>query len=346
MEIRALDKEFALIGYSKMKYFDLAWDRKYYETGQFSVQIKAADYSPDMAYIYTSERPELGMIQCVEYSDDNYMAVISGFFYEKKFADKIVYPVFNGYGNPATLARIMITSYKSDIPKVSLGTYTDDGEKIQKQETGGELETVVQTLLQTEEKAMRCRYDYLADVVYVDIWKGLDRTQSQAANNFVTFSKGFRNIRNVKTKDDDSNFKNYAVVGGSGEGADRIYSSVDLSGGGYKKMLFVDCRNEQYDSGKQTLDEYKAALQQKGIEKLQDYVDIHNVEFDALANSGFKYLEDYDIGDKCDIIIEDIQKSYEARIIEVYETWKKGVHSVTLTFGDKIPTRYERARVN
>lgn len=346
MEIRALDSEFNLIGMTKLKYFDLAWDRKYYETGEYLVQIKAEDYLPDMAYIYTSERPELGIIQCVEYSDDGYMVTLSGFFYEKKLADKIVFPVFNGYGNRPTLARNMISTYKSDIPKLVLGEYVDEGEKIQKQETGGELEKVVQELLQTEEKAIRCRYDYINDKVYADIWQGLDRTQSQAENNFVTFSKGFRNIKNVKTKDDSSNFKNYFVVGGSGEGSERIYVTVDLSGGGYKQQLFVDCKNEKYDSDKQTLEEYKEALRQKGIEKAQKYVDIHNIEFDVKADSGFKYLEDYDLGDKCDLIIEDIQKSYEARIIEIYETWKKGVHSVTLTFGDKIPTRYERARVS
>lgn len=345
MEIRALDRNLVPTGGIKIRYFDLMWNRKYYETGDFSIQIRASDYSPDMAYIYAKQRPELGMIQCVEFSDTDNMVVLSGMFYERKLADKIVYPVFNGYGNRATLARKMVSAYKSDIPKLALGTFKDEGEKIEKQETGGELEEVLHTMLQAEEKAYRCRYDYVADKVYFDIWQGVDRTQSQMENNFVTFSKGFRNIKNVNTKEDCSNYKNYAVVAGSGQADERIYQIVDLSGGNYKQMIFVDARNEKYDPEKQTLAEYKNALYQKGVEKLQDYVDIHNVEFDALANSGFKYLEDYDLGDKCDIIIEDVQKSYEARVIEILETWCKGVHTVTLTFGDKIPTKYEKARI-
>lgn len=83
----------------------------------------------------------------------------------------------------------------------------------------------------------------------------------------------------------------------------------------------------------------------KAVEKALDYVSINNVEFDVAANAGAKYLEDYDLGDKCDIIIDAILASYQARIIEVLETWNQGVHKVTLVFGDKIPTQYEKARL-
>ena len=345
MELRALNENFEPVGKTRLKYFDLLWHRKYYETGKFSIQILVSDYSSEMRYIYTDERPELGMVQAVDYSDDDKTVVLSGYFYERKLADKIVYPVFNGYGKRETLAREIVENYKGDIPKLQLGTYLDKGDTIRKQETGGELEKVLQAMLQTEEKAYRCRYSYIEDVVYFDIWQGIDRTQSQTENNFVTFSKGFKNLKEVKAKDDNSNFKNYAVVAGSGEADERIFQIVDLSGGGYQQQLFIDAKSEKYDSNKQTLEEYKDALYQKGIEKLASYVDIHNVEFDVDANAGFVYLTDYDLGDKCDIIIEELSKSYEARIIEIIETWCKGKHQITLTFGDKIPTKYEKARI-
>ena len=345
MEIRALNKDFEQIGKTSIKYFDLMWNRKYYEPGTFTVQIQAMDYLVDMKYIYTAERPELGMIQSVEYSDNNEMVVLSGFFYEKKLSDKIVYPVYNGTGTPEKIAREIVSKYKSDIPKLKLGKITGTGTSITKQETGGNLDVVLRELLQTEEKAYRCRYEYVEDAIYIDTYQGVNRTQSQTSNNFVTFSSGFRNIKNIKSKDDCSNFKNYAVVAGSGQNDERIYQIVDLSGGGYQQQIFIDARNEKYDRDKQTLEEYKNGLYQKGIEKLQDYVDIHNVEFDAVANKGFVYLQDYDLGDKCDIIIDVLSKSYEARIIEICEVWNSGKHEVTLTFGDKIPTKYERARV-
>lgn len=297
-----------------------------------------------MAYIYTAQRPEIGIIECVQYKDSDFMIVLSGFFYEKRLSDKIVYPTFYGHGTRAALAKEIILRYKDDIPKLEIGICADGGGNIAKQETGGDLEETIRSILLPDEKSVRCRYDYERDIMYADIWQGVNRTQSQTDSNFVTFSNGFRNIKNVSAKNDSSNYKNYALVGGSGEGDQRIYAEVDLSGGLYKRKIFVDARNEQYDPESQTLDEYRAALAEKGLESLQKYVDISNVEFDAIADSGFRYLEDYDLGDKCDIIIEEMQKSYEARIIEIYETWSRGEHTVTLTFGDKIPTLYERAR--
>lgn len=345
MELLTLDENFIPTGPTNLKYFDLVWDRKYYETGNFSVQIKASDYSLEMKYIYTKARPELGMIQGKEYSDDGEMVILSGFFYEKKLADKIIYPMFSNYGTRASFVANAVSKYKDDIPKLAVVPYSDTGESVQKQETGSTLEDVAYSTLQVEEKSFKCVYDFENDVVNFEIYQGIDRTQSQTKNNFVTFSKGFRNLKNVRVKDDSSNYKNYFVVGGSGEGADRIYVVVDLSNGGYKRQLFIDCKNEKYDPDKQSLDEYKAGLAQKAIEKAKNYVDIHNVEFDADANAGAKYLEDYDLGDKCDIIIEVIRNSYEARIIEVLETWNSGKHTVTLTFGDKIPTKYERVKV-
>lgn len=345
MELMTLDKNFMPTGKIRLKFFDLVWDRKYYETGQFSVQIKASDYSTDMEYVYTNDRPELGMIQCVEYSDDGGMVTMSGFFYERKLADKIIYPTLARYGTRAGYVATAVSTYKGDIPRLTVSGYEDTGEKVQKQETGASLEDAAHSILKVEEKAYRCRYDLIKDTMVFEIYQGVDRTQDQLENNYVVFSKGFRNLKNVSTKDDKSNYKNYFVVGGSGEGTNRIYVIVDLSGGGYKQQLFLDCDYETYDAENQTLDEYKDILRQICLEKAQDYVDIHNVEFDASANGGAKYLEDYDLGDKCDIVIDEIQKSYQARIIEILETWNSGKHTVTLTFGDKIPTMYEKARM-
>ena len=98
MEIRALDANFIPVGLTALRYFDLTWDRKYYEVGMFSMQIRVKDYTSDMQYIYTPERPEIGMIQKVEYSDEDQMVLLRGYFYEGKLADKIVYPTFAKYG--------------------------------------------------------------------------------------------------------------------------------------------------------------------------------------------------------------------------------------------------------
>lgn len=55
MQLLGLDKDFQPVGY--LQYFNLQWTREYYDIGQFSVKVDPASYSPDMAYVYTPERP-------------------------------------------------------------------------------------------------------------------------------------------------------------------------------------------------------------------------------------------------------------------------------------------------
>ena len=90
MQLLALDANFAPVLY--LPFFNLQWNREYYEIGQYSVQIAAADYSPDMAYLYTPDRPETGIIQKVELTDTvkGRFIQLSGYFLEAILNDKIV----------------------------------------------------------------------------------------------------------------------------------------------------------------------------------------------------------------------------------------------------------------
>lgn len=343
MELKALNENFEICGATSLACFDISWHRKYYENGKFTVQIKASDYDPEMKYIYTADRPETGCIEQVKYTQDDSMIVLSGFFYERKLNDKIVYPVFKEYATRSKFVADAVEAYMDDLP-IQVGDYDNTGTAATRQDTGSNLDDLAHNTLKAEEKAYRCVYSYEDNQMIFEIYQGKDRTQGQNVNNFVTFSKSFRNIRNVCVTEDSSNFKNYFVCGGQGDGSARIYAVLDLSGGGYKRMQFLDMRDIEKTDG-MTNAEYREVMQSRAREKAAEYVDIHNLKFDADANSSFIYLEDYDLGDKCEIIIDELQRSYEARIIEIMETWSKGIHQVTLTFGDKLPTKYEKARL-
>ena len=108
MQLLALDANFAPVRY--LPFFNLQWNREYYEIGQYSVQIAAADYSPDMAYLYTPDRPETGIIQKVELTDTvkGRFVQLSGYFLEAILNDKIVYPTYYANGSiPATVVAML-----------------------------------------------------------------------------------------------------------------------------------------------------------------------------------------------------------------------------------------------
>ncbi|MGX8833959.1 Gp37-like protein [Amedibacillus sp. YH-ame6] len=334
MELLALDKDFVIV--DQIVSSNIQWSRKYYEHGSFAIQIQADNYTDDMKYIYTKDRPELGMINKVSYSDSKNTKniVISGYFVERWLNDKIVHPTFYGIGEISSVVKNMIDQYKEDIP-ISAVKLLNAGGKVDFQETGMELGKKANEVLQTQEMSYRVRYDFPKNEFIVEIYKGIDRTQSQSENNFVTFSTSWGNILSVKADKDNSNFKNFAVVAGEGQAEERIDVCVDLSNGGYKKKIYIDKRNERWNPTEQSREQYDSKLVQLGLENLLSYENVSNVEFEPMASS-YRYLIDYDLGDKCDIMITDLHLLIEARIIGIYEVIKDSKHTITLEIGNKI----------
>ena len=225
-----------------------------------------------------------------------------------------------------------------------LGCPAEQADETSWQETGGQLADVAYTKLQTVQHSLRCRYDYAANTITAEVWQGLDRTQEQTENPFVTFSDGFGNLTEVDASSDRSNYKNYAVVAGQDQEENRKVAYADLSGGGYKRILYVDARSERWYPDEQTEAEYLAGLQQKGLDELLNYQIIQNVDIQAAA-SGFAYLQDWDLGDKVDVIVEDIGLAMQARIVTVREVFKQNNHTVEIELGDKKLTDIQKARL-
>ncbi|MEI3212135.1 MAG: hypothetical protein V8S42_07375 [Lachnospiraceae bacterium] len=249
--------------------------------------MPASEYDSSAVYLFTKDRPEVGLIQKRQYADgyDGKVMQLSGYFYEYKLNDKITYPRFNASGNIEAVARTIISTYKEDIPILQLGKANDPllGSSITKESTGDGLATVIYELLQTQELSIRCLYDYVNNSMSAVVWQGKDRTQDQDVNSFVVFSEGFRNMQNEEIIIDNSNFKNYAVVIGNGryEEGNQI-EVIDLRSNKnvYAQKLYVDQTGQTYDETKQTLDEFKEQLCQAGIEELAKYTDITSVSFD------------------------------------------------------------------
>ena len=345
MQLLALDAGFQPVAY--LPYFNLQWTREYYQPGQFSVQIAAADFQPSMAYLYTPDRPETGIIQKVALTETvkGRFLQLSGYFLEANLNDKVVWPTYYATGSIPSAVVAMLRQYKDDIPLLTVAdapaVQTDETSW---QETGGQLADVAYTRLRTVQHSLRCRYDYQANTITAEIWQGMDRTQEQSANPFVTFSDGFGNLAQVDASMDRSNYKNYAVVVGQDQAENRKVAYADLSGGGYKRVLYVDARSERWDSEKQTEAEYLASLQQKGLDALLDYAVIHNVDIQAAAG-GFVYREDWDLGDLVDVIVAEIGMAMQARIVTVREVFKQNNHTVEIELGDKKLTQLQKARM-
>ena len=79
-------------------------------------------------------------------------------------------------------------------------------------------------------------------------------------------------------------------------------------------------------------------MRSEGKSELNDCIKTVNVEFDAMEGS-YEYMEDFDLGDKCNIEIHDMEISANAVLIGCYEVIKKGIWSLTLEFGTPVMKR-------
>lgn len=346
MELYALDDKFNLISVG-IPYKTLQWNRRYYEAGDFAVELPMSVYDTSWAYIGTNDRPELGMIQKLqEYGEGDVNVLISGFFCEKMLDDKTCYPRYIGDApKTETAVRNIFTKYKDDLP-ITLAPANDPllGDRTQSDFSDDEMGKKLYAILESRECSLRVEYDFVNNRLELKVWKGVDRTQSQTTNPFQTFSSEFANITNKSLDLDDSAYKNYAIIPVNGDQANNREQQVyylDWSNGGYKREIVFDMRSSKPEDG-QSMADFKDAILQEAAEKLATYAKVEEVNIVQAGNVG--YLIDYDLGDKCDVILTDVGIQMETRIVEVQEVFKAdGGHNVTVGLGNKRIDNIRRA---
>lgn len=335
MNIYALDKNFQLVS-TGIPYSNLQWNRKYYEAGDYVIQMPKSVYMTEWAYIGTNDRPELGMVQKVKIEGENDVT-ISGFFCEKMLDDKTCYPRYTGDATKTeTAVRSIFTKYKDDLP-IILAAVNNPllGDRTQSDFSDDQLGQKLYSILESRELSLRVLYDYLANQLYLGVWQGKDRTQSQTVNSYYTFSTEFGNIKSKEVDIDESDYKNYAIIPCNANDNDVEQNTyyVDLSNGGYKYEIVFDMRSTRPDEN-QTMADFKASIEQEGLERLLSYQIVQDVDIDAISDEG--YMRDYDLGDKVDVVLYDVGISLETRIIEVLEVFKASSgHSITVGLGNK-----------
>lgn len=331
MDLIGLGSNFETISY--IPYTNLQWNRRYYECGKWSAQIEESEYDPRIKYVYTPERPELGLVERMESSDTikGKFVQISGYFIEHIFDRQIAFPPIEGsFRLPDLVYQFVSRSwYKPDLytiePASNLPTDTVDvkweNEKIGK---------LMYETLKTLEYSPRLIYNPTTNKFIFSIWQGKDRTQSQSANAFVTFADDSCNVEKFEYIEDESNFKNVVMIL-YGEQPSRYDVYGDLTTEKGRRWLLLTGGSEE------ELAEYK----QKAKEELSKYPIVQTANVEVIQD-GLYYMIDYDLGDKCDIVSHRHQKAFEARLIEVDEVWKAGQHNVKLKFGETSKTVYQK----
>ncbi len=141
----------------------------------------------------------------------------------------------------------------------------------------------------------------------------------------------------------DRHYRNYIYIGGeyNADGSRRI-ATLDLTGGGERRELFVDAKgirrvytDERGILRTATDAEYNAMLIGKGRQAASSaFIKSDSVEGVVLADAPPGYRVGYDLGDICDYVDGALGVVSSMRITEVCESHEGGAPSVRLTLGN------------
>lgn len=363
-EVKALDKDGNLL--CLLRYSNLQWTRKYYTCGSFSVQIPLSQYHPDIKYIYTSERPELGEVSQINYIDDgNHKYVsLSGYFLEYQLSRRIVYPKPNGATNitngpewvvQSGVAEDVVFNYFNAFKDVS---YTDEsgthnsvlgidagvnqhrGKNTTRHRLNDVLMNKLYSILKVSEMSFRVEYDFVNNTKTFNVIKGRDLTQTnEDGNNPIIFSTRYGNLKSPNVLISSTDYKNCYVATGTYTSTNENDEQTDIivvfAGNNAApedtsdRFLAVDSAVMREDYGSE--EDYIEAVKSEGRTALNSCKVISSYDFDVVEGS-YDYMTDFDLGDKCSLEIAEVGISIDAVLSGCIEVIKENRWTMTLEF--------------
>ena len=224
---------------------------------------------------------------------------------------------------------------------IQLGTDHEWDDKVTRQFTGKNLLDIVQELCVTYSYGIE--FEWNGAGFTVNLYKGVDRSYDQTDNSFVVFSPEFENLGNTEFINDTSNYANCCIVGGEGEGTERVFVPIvpdDTENliGFYRRYIYIDARNSSSDG--LTTSEYRKMLKADGVEALEQQRVVTSFSGDILNYNNYTYGVDYNLGDKVSIINEYGIRG-NATITEITEVEDENGYRLIPTLSEWAVIEYE-----
>lgn len=224
---------------------------------------------------------------------------------------RIVWNQTNLYGNVENALRTLITANAINptnrnriIPNLVLDKVLGISDTLRVQITGDHLDESIVSI---------CTTYYLGWEIYISggklivrFYKGEDRSYGQSQKPYVVFSDGFDNLHNTEYQLYTETYANCTLIGGEGEGIERIYTTVGNERSGLSRFEhFTDARDlsQNKDSEEAISDsDYLAMLIERGHEALAELAITEGFSGEVNSDGAFKYGTDFFIGDTVTVI--------------------------------------------
>ncbi|WP_238019327.1 siphovirus ReqiPepy6 Gp37-like family protein [Oceanobacillus jordanicus] len=176
-----------------------------------------------------------------------------------------------------------------------------------------------------------------------DVIEAKDLTQDNPYGNHpVFFSPEFETIKSQGFINSDNDLRNVGYVGGQGEGAEREIITLGNNAGWDRIETFIDARDVG-GKGEEELspEEIRQQLEERGQSKMRDMESVYTLEAEIITpsqESPFQYGEDFDLGDKVQVVNKSWGLQMTAPITHFKEIHEVSGFRLEATFGRSRPT--------
>lgn len=256
LNIYVLNQDLQKIGIVD-NYTSLIWAKRYVDFGDCEIYAPATETNLEIFqldnYIMREDDDMVCRIESVELDTSvetgNYL-IITGTDCRKILNQRIVWKQTSFTGTAENFIRRLITQNiispedaDRAIPRFVLGEYYGFDERINLQSSYDPIGDKIAEICRMYGYGFKVSFN--GENFVFDIYKGADRSFGQTENPYVVFSSDFENLKSSKFLMDKSEYASVALVGGSGEGKDRLLTMVNssIATGINRHEIFVDAKS-------------------------------------------------------------------------------------------------------
>lgn len=369
MELYVYDSKMNMLGIIE-RITSLVWTRKYWECGEFKLLVPFTEEHNQLLQngniiikhgdneaaeiLYTNISKNLEGYEVIEAQGKFLLQWIS--------RRVIATPFVNVSATAQELIRRMVnencieTAEERKLPSFSLhDDAVIEGESITyNSETYDNVQDAAIELAEGSKIGMKVITDRAAGTHEFSVYKGVDCTaENTAGNPPCIFSQEYDNVLEQEYTKSTEKHKNTAYVLGeetdekeamlvvvNGENSGLSRRELYVSGSDIKQT-YKDDNDEEVTL---TDEEYKASLEARGTEKLEQYPISQAFSSEINVGANLIYREDFDLGDRVTCVNKTWNVRIDARITEISEIYEVEGESLEVTFGESIPSIYKQIK--
>lgn len=348
--IKIIDRNFNLLGeidtFSSFQFI-----RKYHKYGDFELHLPVSSQNADKLtkgnIILYENGKKAGIIEHRDFSqEDTENLVIKGFTLGSIVNRRVTVPSYDkAYDSINAVGETVIKHYvevncinpidsNRKINKLILENDSGRGNTVKWQSRFKQLDEEIEKISQVSGIGWDVVLDFDNEKFIFKIIEGKNLTANQDINPPVIFSVDFDNVSKQEFIDSSIGYKNFAFVGGQGEGEAREIITVGDNNSGLDRIeTFIDARDIEQGGD----------LASRGKQKLLELQPIMSFT-NEIINNTFKYQQDWDLGDIVTCQNKEWGITMDTRITEVKEIYEASGFKLEVTFGNSAPTLVEKLK--